>query len=302
MTVFIDSSALKSWGCRELYRQSFVENISPLKPNPAYEMGKAVHLAVEEFWKGSSYEQAMDAAYQLCNSITVQHFNPQESEHWRKQVESLPDLVAVYFDQVEYQPENLLWVEQEWSVPLDDKVTLCGRMDRVMLGPRLVDVKTASEITRMGIPWKKQYREEKLLDPQFGLYDWYLDSLGTPATECVLEVIVKPYKGSKARMEFIALPEILTEAYRRRFRQQLAWNCMEIAQYHEHYMNQRPWLMNPNMCNGKYGACPMFDRCVWGSIPRVEEKYGPRIEHLNVRRNQTGGNSSLRSSPALKEQ
>ena len=301
MTVFIDSSALKSWGCRELYRQSFVENIAPLKPNPAYEIGKAVHLGVEEFWKGSTFENAINVVYDAVNSVRVDLFNPQENDHWRKQVDSLPDLLSTYFDNVEYQPENLLWVEKEWSVPLDDKVTLCGRMDRVMLGPRLVDVKTASEITRMGIPWKKQYREEKLLDPQFGLYDWFLTTLGTPAKECVLEVIVKPYKGSKARMEFIALPEILTEAYRKRFRQQLAWHCSEIAHYHEHYMQQKPWPMSTSLCSTKFGVCPMFDRCVWGSIPKVEEKYGKRVEHLSVR-SETGGNSSLRSSPALKEQ
>jgi len=66
------------------------------------------------------------------------------------------------------------------------QVILCGRMDRLMAGPRLVDVKTASEISQQGVPWKQQYRQDKVLDLQFALYDYYLTKLctcGHPDTE-----------------------------------------------------------------------------------------------------------------------
>ncbi len=290
-TLYLDASALSGWSnCREFFRRQQIVRQELTKENPHYVFGKAMHLAVEEFWKGNTYDQALNAAYEVCNQYPVETLNPAETETWTRLVKCTPDLVACYFNSVTYEPEQLLAVEQEWSIPYDIEgkmsgpvVTLCGRMDRLAVGPRLVDVKTASEIASAGIPWKQGYRQDKILDLQFALYDWYLCQQGTPPIEIYLEVLLKPYKGKAARYEKIDLSILLTDSYRKRFRQQLAWKVSEIVHYVENYSQQVPWpLAGPLACSSKYGKCQFLDICCFGDEEKILKKYKRREPHLEL--------------------
>jgi hypothetical protein len=309
-TIYLDSTALSGWSnCREYFRRQQIEKIESVKPSGHYEMGKAVHLAVERFWAGDSFEKALDAAYQVMNAFPVHMLNPAEVDTWDRLVKALPDVVAVYFDSVSYSPEQLLWVEKEWSIPYETsslgnqvtQVILCGRMDRLMAGPRLVDVKTASEISSAGIPWKQQYRQDKVLDLQFALYDWYLCQMckcgkqwaHTPAhghqfesmapIEIYLEVLLKPYKSKTARYEKIELNELITDSYRKRFAQQLKWKVSEIVHYMENYSGQKPWPLAGGLaCSSKYGRCQFLDPCSFGESPKIMAKYKHREPHLEL--------------------
>ncbi len=282
--IYLDASALRSWSdCREYFRRSQVQKIELIKPNPHYTFGTAIHVAVEEFWKGNSFDISLDAAYRVTNEFPVEHLNPAETETWQRLVKTLPDVTACYFNSVCYEPENLMWVEKEWSLPYGDKVILCGRVDRLMVGPRIVDVKTASEINAAGVPWRQQYRQDKILDLQFALYDYMLCQQGTPPIEIYLEVLLKPYKGKAARYEKIPLNELLTESYRKRFRQQLAWKVSEIVHYVEHYSQQVPWPLAGGLaCSSKYGKCQYHDLCAWGDEQKHLAKYKERVPHLEL--------------------
>jgi len=341
-TIYLDASALSGWSnCREYYRRRDIEKIETIKPNTHYEFGKAVHLAVEEFWKGNSYEKALDAAYGVCNEFPVAMLNPPELETWERLVKCTPDILACYYDSVTYSPEQLLWVEKEWSIPYADharskstgstegyktasgsdvdrlpdtvipsdisgnqtQVILCGRMDRLMVGPRLVDVKTASEIAQGGIPWKQQYRQDKILDLQFALYDWYLQQVcaecghvkdepgycslhmfkSMAPIEIYLEVLLKPYKSKAARYEKIELNELITDSYRKRFAQQLKWKVSEIVHYVENYSQQKPWPLAGGLaCSSKYGKCAYIDLCAWGDSDKTMKKFKERVPHLEL--------------------
>src|SRR5882724_8225646 len=171
-TIYLDATALAGWSnCREFFRRQQREKIELIKPNTYYHYGKATHLMCESFWRGETYEQALAAAYDCLNEYPVGMLNRPELDTWERMVKGTPDITAAYFDAVSYSPEQLLWVEKEWSIPyqLDlgntydhdgvslaprTQVILCGRMDRLMAGPRLVDVKTASEISQQGVPWR----------------------------------------------------------------------------------------------------------------------------------------------------
>jgi PD-(D/E)XK nuclease superfamily len=283
--IYLDATALRSFSdCREFYRQNQLVNITSATPSIHYELGRAVHLAVEKFWAGEPVEVAIAAAYSIAEQYPVKLLPAHELEKWKGLVEIIPDVVSVYYDSVEYSPESLIWTEEEWSLPYNEEVTLCGRLDRLMVGPRLVDVKTASEINMNGIPWKTSFREEKLLDLQFQLYDYWLRKTGKAPIECYLEVILKPYRGKPARFERIDLPEVLTDGYRQRFEQQLAWKVSEITHYIKNYSSQKPWPMAGGLaCKNRYGTCMYQPICVWGEIPKVMEKYTAREEHLLVR-------------------
>lgn len=291
--IYLDSSSLSGWSnCREFWRRRDLEKIESIKPNTHYEFGKAVHLAVEEFWKGYSYEKALDAAYGVCNEFPVHLLNPAELETWERLVKCAPDILAAYYDSVTYSPEQLLWVEKEWSIPFDIpvgagshpiEVILCGRMDRLMAGPRLVDVKTASEISQAGIPWKQQYRQDKVLDLQFALYDWYLCQQNMAPIEIYLEVLLKPYKSKAARYEKIELNELITGSYRKRFAQQLKWKVSEIVHYVENYSQQKPWPMSGgHSCSTRYGKCQFLDPCCWGDSEKIMAKFKKRVPHLEL--------------------
>lgn len=284
--IYLDSTALKAWSdCREFYRQNQLVNIVSIAPNIHYELGKAVHLAIERFWAGDSFEKALAAAGDITNLYPVKLLSSSDADTWKRLVDTLPDIVAKYFDSVEYEPAKLIKCESEWSLTYNDEVTLCGRLDRLMVGPRLVDVKTASEINRGGVPWKQAYREEKLLDLQFQLYDYWLCKSGTPPIECYLEVILKPYKTKSARYERIDLPEVISDSYRKRFEQQLAWKVSEITHYIKNYSDQKPWPLAGGLaCQNRYGECPYAVGCRWGWTPKVLEKFTTRTEHLELRK------------------
>lgn len=292
MKLYLDATALNNWGCREFFRQRQVLDRDTLKQNIHYEFGKAIHLAIELFWQGRNQNEITAAAYEVCCKYPTAMLNPNETDTWKRMVDQIPDLVAAYMAAVPYEPEKLMWVEYEWKAPYPNQymdVYLCGRMDRTMAGPRIVDVKTASEISNGGIPWKQSYREEKLLEMQFGLYDWYLCQTGMPPVEVYLEVLLKGFKSKPSRYERIDLPEIISDAYRSRFRQQLAWKVSEIVHYYRNYLDQKPWPMNQQMCSNKFGRCAYLPICLNGETPKVMEKYIVREKHLEVMKESVAG-------------
>ena len=311
-TLYLDATALKGFSdCREYFRRQQIEKIEPVKPSTYYTFGTAIHRSVEAFWRGESYEKALNEAYEVTNTYPVQLLNPPELDTWERLVKCTPDVLAVYYDSVHYSPEALLWVEKEWSIPfrydnnpnlslVRTQVILCGRMDRLMAGPRLVDVKTASEISQQGVPWKQQYRQDKVLDLQFALYDWYLcqicaqcgerkgshpdhEFVSMAPIEIYLEVLLKPYKSKAARYERIDLNELITESYRKRFRQQLKWKVSEIVHYVENYSQQKPWPLAGGLaCSSRYGTCQFQPICSFGESPKLMAKYKTREPHLEL--------------------
>jgi PD-(D/E)XK nuclease superfamily len=302
--LMVDASMLKEFAeCREFVRQRYLENRELKAMSIHYAFGVAVHAAVEEFWRGAKYEDALATAFSVTSHYPVGLLNPTALEKWTKLVKGLPQMLEVYYTTIG-EPVGLYYskvrnadgelreglaLELEWSYSFSDKVTLCGRIDRVMQGksgPQLVDVKTASEI---GKDWKEAYRRSMMLQRQFGLYDWYLRQVGPAPERCYLEVLVKPYeskyKEKPARLEIIELEYVTTPTYRARFSQQLSFLLSELVTYFERYSEQKPWPMSGgSACKTIYGECPFLDVCLMGPIPKIMERYQDRSEHLELRK------------------
>ena len=306
----IDASQLKDFECKEFGRQRYLLNRDLVIPNVHYQYGTAVHKAVQSFWEGKPYEQAIADAYEVTSAYPVQliKHNVYLSNKWMEMVEQLPDLVACYYDSMEQDLTKVQkridgshMIENEWLMPYCficgnirgwsvrncdhiAEVFLCGRIDRVMVGPELPDVKTASEISSQGVPWKQMYQRGKMLEVQFGLYDWYLQQIGMTPKRAYLEVLVKGYRGKKPRLEIIDLPYVVTDAYRERFRQQLQWKVSEIVSLFKERVSEKPWPMSQQLCQTKFSECPYISLCGTGETPKNLELYKIREEHLDVRK------------------
>lgn len=294
--LYVDASSINTWlRCREMWRLRYLEGgqgIQPAKPAIPLITGGAFHSGVEIFWRGGSYEEAMAVAM-ADMEIDETLLSMPERERLQEAREYLPDMLECYFEKQEYAPEKLMLlgmkrddtgpvVEYEWqhhplvSGVLSIDVMLCGKLDRVEVGPIIYDCKTASEI---GKNWKHDYRQMLLRDIQFQLYDYYLTSIGHPPIMNVVEVITKPYRGKPAKFHRIELPELAS--YRTRFRQQLDWALKEMVHYVAKYREARPWPMAAaTVCVGKYGACDYLPGCNQGWNAKVLEGYGEREEHL----------------------
>jgi len=175
-------------------------------------------------------------------------------------------------------------IEQEWSRRITDKVTLCGKIDHVFgsaKGITLADIKTASEIG----DWRKDLANQMARSTQLPLYDWELSRLIEPATKIVVEVITKPYRGSKAK---VVLLDKVTEpiiAGRSRFDAQLRFKCAEMAHWLDSYKQMQPWPMADSwVCSGKYGPCGFMPLCLHGENKETLAMYQPRKEHLQIRK------------------
>jgi hypothetical protein len=298
--LYLDATAIREWlSCRENYRQGFVLNRRSKQTAIHREFGIALHLGVEDFWSGQDFASALARVMEYLNNVHLFGLTPDAMRKWDEMVKYAPDMLACYYDSVEYDPTRILFVEHpvlcesqaaqwvssrslpmiehEWKAEYQD-VTLCGRIDRCEVGPRLVDLKTASEI---GKTWKADYKQSMLRDVGLALYDWYLCQIGHAPTMVTLEVLVKPYRDKPPRFTTIDMPEII--AYRKRFEAQLKWIVREIAHYHEHYLQANPWPMSQGACNGKFGACQFLGLCNGGENEKTLKGYGPRREHLDIR-------------------
>ena len=281
--LYLDASCLRDFnGCKEYFRRRWVENIVPRRAAIDKEFGIATHRAVELFWKGATYDIAYADASTYFGNLDLTNSTVKDREKYERLSDALPELIGVYYD-YHGEAEEQAMVEYEWSYKYEDSVTLCGRVDRYSLDFILYDVKTASEI---GKNWKTDYREAALRDIGVSLYDWYIRTTQPDSApkNVVLEVLVKPYRDKPARYEPIALPEIVTDSYRRRFDQQLEFRVKELVHYWRNYQAVKPWPMNDgSQCVSKYGQCDYLLLCNHGSSKRNLEKYKQREEHLSIR-------------------
>lgn len=295
--LYVDASSINAWlKCREFWRLRYLEQgqgIQPAKPQLPLVTGGAFHQGVEVFWRGGDYATAMAHAMAAMD-IDETLLNQREREKLQEAREYLPDMLECYFEEQDYAPEKLMLmsmnptdavpiVEYEWQLPMPtsadpigNNLMLCGKLDRVEVGPIIYDCKTASEI---GANWKHDYREMLLRDIQFQLYDYYLTSIGHPPIMNVVEVITKPYRSKPSKFHRIELPELAS--YRARFRQQLDWILKEMVHYVAKYREARPWPQAAaTVCVGKYGPCEFIEICCRGTNDVVMSKYVQRQEHL----------------------
>jgi hypothetical protein len=294
--LYVDATQLRMFtDCRESYRLAYIENLTSAKPQIHRAYGIELHRAVESFWRGNTFEETLHAMMENLNNVSTYGCTPDEQKKWQEMVSYAPDMLATYWDGVEYDETRVLpvmrdgvihpAVEVEWSErePFGIAgVTLCGRIDRAETGPKLIDLKTASEV---GKNWRSDYRATMLRDMGLSLYDWYLCQIGHTPVIVELEVLLKPYRDKRSRLEVIQFPEIVTPAYRKRFESQLKWVLRELAHYHENYLDAKPWPMSTNAaCSTKFGTCQYLPRCLYGSNTKTDKLYTIRQEHLDIRK------------------
>lgn len=283
--LYLDASAIRDFlSCREYYRFKYVANRVPAKPSIHREYGIGLHKAVEAFWRGKSYTEALTIVMSYLKAVELPGITPVESGKWEEMLGYAPDMLGAYYTGMEQDTAAVEMIEQEWSEPLPSGIIVCGRIDLVLSGC-LRDLKTATEI---GKTWKRDYRELMLRDIGLGLYDWYLVRAGRAPANVVLDVLLKPSSGKfgaakSARLERIELPELVTDGYRKRFDMQLRWIAREISEYHDRYMEVRPWPMDTqHSCSTKYSQCEYLPVCNYGR--KEEDKLVKRIEHLQIRK------------------
>ena len=281
----IDASQIRLFlDCREQYRQAYVLGRASKKPLIHREFGIGFHKGCEVFWRGGDYSAALMAALEYVGGIDCTLLTVKEKQKWDEMTAYMPDLLAAYFDSVEYVPDSNIYVECEWSFPYDPlgplaNVTLCGRIDRLTEGLSLNDIKTDS-----GIDTKEAFREKWLRDVGLALYDWYLCHSGIVPRMVAIERCIKPYRGRPAKVELVELPEITSDGYRKRFEQQLKMVLADMVHHLDNYQDMAPWLMNTNhSCTTKYGPCDFLAICNRGESQRELARFKQREEHLAIR-------------------
>lgn len=256
--------------CREQYRRVYIQKIQSKQVSLPLRYGVAIHRAAEKYWKGEGYETAFNAAIKECELLDIGRLNPKQWEKWMRMIDELPDLVATYFDQL--PKGEVQMVEHEFSHPFQG-VVIKGRIDRVMVGPVLRDLKSASEI---GENWKSNYRDGLTRNFAFAIYDWYLRQVGLEPKSIEIECLVKGFKSKPPRLEMFNISAEIF-AGRRRFDQLLEFKVKEIQHWHDAHLNHSPWTMADNeICLGKYEPCPFLKLCSYGDSPKILSLYEER--------------------------
>lgn len=284
LMLYLDSTSITAYlTCREQFRLHYLHGgmgLSRTAISIHREAGIAVHKGIESFYAGKPFEAALDVALSYMQLIPLQRVLPADLGKWATLQNSVPDMLAAYYDSRE-QPERFTGlIEHEFRHIYSDHCSLVGRVDRFANGT-LTDVKTATQMGKEK-EWRREYREAALRDIQLPLYDYVLRKEGHDVTKCELEIIVKPSErfGTKARVETIDLPEII--AYRSRTESQLSRIIPEIERMVREESDQWPWPMAAaNVCNGKFGPCQFRQLCNYGVNERGLRDYTERQEHLS---------------------
>jgi PD-(D/E)XK nuclease superfamily len=174
-------------------------------------------------------------------------------------------------------------------------VFVTGRIDQY-IGTTLRELKTAAEV---GANWKHDYRNYLLRNWGIQVYYWYLcqrnwgassnaqSGVGqvgvhtasglkrnqlpdVPPNRIEVEVLVKPYRDKRPRMELFDITKEVV-SYRERTAQQIEWICREMAEYHLKYASSSPWPMSNTACLNKYGPCPFLVGCNQGHEKAAEK-------------------------------
>lgn len=302
--IYLDSSSIAEFlTCRESFRLKYLAKLpqsegataAPPLDNSPYgtgivgkyiaihrEAGIAIHRGVEAFWRGDSFESALDISLLYMQSIPLSNVASGDMDKWKTLQNSVPDMLAAYYDTQEGNIENVKFIEHQFKQYVGDSTCIIGRIDRVMDcgGIQLIDTKTATQIGSER-QWKRDYKESALRDFQLPLYDWYLCGIGLEPREIKLEVLIKPNEryGTKAKLVEIDMREII--AYRDRTKSQIENIVSEVGKAIVDGAGKYPWLMaSSNICMGKFGPCPYLDLCNYGLNERQLKNFIPRREHL----------------------
>lgn len=301
MRVILDATAITAFRrCPEEFRQTYLCNRASAYVAIHREFGIATHLGVEMLWRGGVFDDALNVVMATMQGVPQSRIHPNDARKWEELKAMAPTMLATYADSVDTSKDRLQqspaplppcpMLEFEWKYPGAfgiEELTLCGRIDRVEVGPVLVDTKTATEIDGYDeygrkVGWERSYRASMCKDIGLALYDWYLRQVGFAPAMVALECILKPSEryGRKCRVVRLELPEVL--AYRERFDVLLEHTCKEIVWYVKQFQGMAPWPMNVSACSGKFGNCHLLAACNLGLNPRTEKLYREREEHLSI--------------------
>jgi hypothetical protein len=289
--------------CREKYRLRYIEGIESSEPEIHLTFGRACHKIPECYWKGLPQEVAFNAALKVCGEIGPPMLLPSKiRDKWLSLMDGLMESVEAYYHHHDATDGNrdimkVYMLEQEFQYRIsssserlqasviceqgasekysnpngvDVQVYVTGRIDQY-IGTTLRELKTAAEV---GANWKHDYRQYLLRNWGLQVYDWFLgrnpgDEPGPPQ-HIEVEVLVKPYRDKRPRMEIFDLTKEII-SYRERTAQQIEWVCREMAEYHLRYSVASPWPMSSSSCLNKYGSCEYLYGCNQGHEKAAEK-------------------------------
>lgn len=280
--------------CREKYRLRYIEGIESSEVDIHLTYGRACHKIPECYWRGLPAENAFTEAMAVCGEIGPPMLLPSKlRDKWLALLDGLMESVEAYYE----FHHNRTWpigidvhmLEQEFQYSIgqisngqlhqmlgsspSDSIYVTGRIDQY-IGTTLRELKTASEI---GSNWKHDYKQMLLRNWGIMVYDWYLCKraekllITAKAPQHIeVEVLVKPYRDKRPRMELFDITKEVV-AYRERTAQQLEWICREMAEYHLRYAAVNPWPMSSSACTTKFGPCDYLLGCNQGHEKAAEK-------------------------------
>jgi PD-(D/E)XK nuclease superfamily len=277
--------------CREAYRLKYIEQVETSEPQIHLTFGRACHKIPECYWKGLPQEKAFDEALKVCGELGPPMLLPSKiRDKWLVLMDGLMESVEAYYtfhdanDSYGCGSAYVHMLEQEFQYQMimgpnhiayeaHTAVFITGRIDQY-IGTTLRELKTASEI---GANWKHDYRNYLLRNWGLQVYDWYLchrtDEAGHlqnwPA-HIEVEVLVKPYRDKRPKMELFDLTKEIV-SYRERTAQQVEWICREMSSYHLQYAQVQPWPMSSTACTNKFGVCDYLVGCCQGHEKAAEK-------------------------------
>lgn len=253
--VAADSQILSSFSrCPRRCKFAFVERLTPKEESKSLVMGKAVHSALESYYRnaiaGMSYAERVDKAIDAVGDYTdklstddMQTVLQTLAEYFRfrKSDAIIPLEVESVFSKILYEGE-------EYKILLEGRIDLIANISGNLF---VLDHKTTSRNS-----------EVVDLNPQFMIYSWATE-LPVIVNRIGFQKSLKPeekFKRFPIRFEKRAIEDFLNYA-------------TETLYHYALCLDGREFMPNFASCESKYGVCSYINICRYPSLEEETRKH-----------------------------
>ena len=240
--------------CQEKYRKRMVQHLVPLTVAPPLEFGKAIHMALETYYKGKTMQEAV---------ATFKENYTREDDPKRTQLigeQMLLDYAEVY----KTEPFKVVDVEIGFAVPLGDYI-FTGRLDGLVEWDSQLWVLEHKTTSMLGMTYFKQFEMSMQIDGYIYAAEQFT---GKRCAGVVVNAMQPKTKTKKLEDHYARDPITRSEFERSEFKREVPLLIKEILEKEA----SGTYIREKRSCFTYNYQCPYWDLCKYGEDKKMIER------------------------------
>ena len=248
-----DFTALDTFqACPEKYRKRMIQDLTPLKIAPALDFGKAIHIALDYYYKNSNL---MSKAIEVFKEAYTREDDPKRTQLIGEQM--LIDYAEVY----QREPFKIIDTEVGFTVPIGEYL-FSGRLDGLAEWDNQLYVIEHKTTIQLGPSYFKQFEMSMQIDG----YIYATEQItGKRCAGVIINAMQPKTKTKKMEDHYARDPITRTEFERKEFLREIPLLIKDILEKEKSGIFTR----TKRSCFSYNYQCPFWDLCKYGEDDRI---------------------------------